>query len=112
MKEWNICEAERFARGELNPAYQEILRLNTMLTVADVPHELTRNMDGWQVWYPCPGEECVCDAVQHFGSYGGRADRLEIMGLCRDGEAVEGWLTAEEVFERIEAHWKGEGQSV
>ena len=44
------------------------------------------------------------DAVCHRGSYGAEEGLLEIMGtIVRDnaGDNVEGWLTAEEVIERI-----------
>ena len=47
------------------------------------------------------------DAICHRGSYGADKGLLEIMGDIVDEEAVggcvEGWLTAEEVIERIEA---------
>ena len=47
------------------------------------------------------------DAICHRGSYGVNEGLLEIMGDIVDEEAVgdrvEGWLTAEEVIERIEA---------
>lgn len=44
------------------------------------------------------------DAICHRGSYGAKAGLLEIMGtIVRDnaGDSVEGWLTAEDVIERI-----------
>lgn len=49
----------------------------------------------------------IGDAVCHSGSYGHENGLLEIMGLgvCMEnaGDDVEGWLTAEEVLERLEA---------
>lgn len=46
------------------------------------------------------------DAICHKGSYGYSEGLLEIYGTivrpCRD--SVEGWLTAEDVIERIEEH--------
>lgn len=46
------------------------------------------------------------DAVCHFGSYGYKEGLLEIMGKLVnpkvDGDTVVGWLTAEDVIERIE----------
>lgn len=52
------------------------------------------------------------DAVQHFGSYGNKCDKLEIMGLLtpyeEECDSVLGDLTAEDVFERINKHHKGE----
>ena len=95
----------------LNDRYQEILKLDGMLTGAGIPHELARNMDGWQVFYPKHYDtgECVMDAIEHWGSYGREKDLIEIMGLLTPEEmeydSVLGCLTAEEVFNRIKAHW-------
>lgn len=53
----------------------------------------------------------VWDAICHYGSYGYSRGLLEIMGTivrpCRD--RVEGWLTAEDVIERIEEHERSIG---
>lgn len=93
-----------------NPKYKEILRLDEMLTKADIPHTLDRLMDGFQICYPCPmGKNIVMDAIEHCGSYGSTYDKLEIMGLLTPEESehdsVIGHLTAEEVFERIRKHY-------
>lgn len=49
------------------------------------------------------GEERQWDAICHRGSYGYEDGLLEIMGnIVRDDYAVEGWLTAADVIERIE----------
>ena len=86
--------------------YKEIFRLEQMLLSEDIPYDLHRYWDGWQIEYP-NGEERVCSVIQHFGSYGSQDDLLEIMGITRDGEPVEGWLQAEDAFNRILAHYKG-----
>ena len=46
------------------------------------------------------------DAICHHGSYGWEDGLLEIMGtiVLPCGDSVEGWLTAEDVIERIEEH--------
>lgn len=68
-------------------------------------------MDGWQICYPVsrPIGERALSCIQHFGSYGGAANKLEIMGLLTPEEAeydcVVGWLDAENVFNRIMTHW-------
>lgn len=108
---------ETMSLFELNESYTEILKLDRMLTEAKIPHALVRLMDGWQVIYPDVGiYDSVADAVENTGSYGHEKNLLEIMGLLTDEEArfnsVKGWLTAEDVFERIEKHYKQYGEKV
>lgn len=92
--------------------FREIIRLHDMLTAENIPHSFEKWQDGWQVCYPVarPSPECVCDAVEFFGSYGHEHDLLEIMGLLtieeKKQDSVLGWLPAEEVFERMSKHWK------
>ena len=99
-----------------NPKYKEILKLDQMLTEENIPHTLSRAFDGWQVCYPNERktEECIMDAIEHFGSYGHENDKLEIMGLLTPEEeeydSVLGYLTAEDVFERIRKNYNGEWQ--
>lgn len=109
--------------------YQEIRRLDRMLTEAGIPHYFgPHDMDGYQLVYyghkgpPTPepgvrlgvGVGAVCSALECRGSYGHEHDRIEISGLLTDDEkrrlrdTVMGDLTAEEVFARIHAHWTHE----
>lgn len=92
----------------VNSSYQEILRLEKMLAGAEIPHILERHADGWIVVYP--GEPRVCSVIEHGASYGHNQDRLEIMGLLNKEERkfgeVVGWLTAENVFDRIRRDWE------
>lgn len=83
---------------------REIERLVKMLINADIPFEVTDDVRGNsnnQIWYPnC--EKSICDVICHEYSYGGKDGYLEIMGLSdNEYDDVEGWLTAEQVFERI-----------
>ena len=52
----------------------------------------------------------IISVVEGIGSYGREADKLEIMGLLTPEEAerdsVAGWLTADDVFRRIQKHYK------
>lgn len=97
------CDGHR-----VDDQYQEILKLDRMLDEAGIYHELFRILDGWGVIYYGHGDDYVADAVQHYASYGGPADKLEIMGLCDEdcGDSVQGWLTAENVFDRWKRHWE------
>ena len=83
---------------------REIERLIEMLTNADIPFEVTDDVMGNsnnQIWYP-NFEKHICDVICHEYSYGGKDGYLEIMGLSdNEYDDVEGWLTAEQVFERI-----------
>lgn len=92
--------------------YTEIIRLHDMLKAAGITHEFKKFRDGWQVIYPADGPERVMDAVEHFGSYGNEDDLLEIMGLLTPEEekhdTVLGYLTAKDVFARIQEHWGSE----
>lgn len=89
----------------LNDQYKEILVLDKLLTEAGIPHTLARNLDGWIVAYPNLDESRVMDAIEHFGSYGNRFDKLEIMW----GKQVKGFLSAQEVFEQIKEHYDNVG---
>ena len=85
------------------------MKLDKMLTDANIPHTLDRFLDGWQICYP-NNDGRVADAIQHFGSYGNAKNLLEIMGLLTEEEekcdSVKGYLTAEDVFNRISEHYK------
>lgn len=87
---------------------REMHWLATMLDGANIPYEIRELWGGLQIIYP-NGKEFICSVVQHDFSYGGRNGFLEIMGLltAEEGEndSVKGWLTAEDVFERISRHF-------
>lgn len=58
-------------------------------------HQIIVYKDGKRIW----------DAICQWGSYGYSQGLLEIYGSIvfeEDGDSVRGWLTAEEVIERIE----------
>ena len=100
----------------LDNKYQEILVLDKLLDYANIPHETKRLFDGWQIIYPKDGACRICDAIEHFGSYGSEQDLLEIMGLISDEEekydSIVGFLTANDVFERIKNHYESNGGTV
>lgn len=90
----------RFGNSSLpDGKFQEILKLGKMLLDAEIPHEMWRICDGWQILYP-DSDNRVLSAI-------------EIMGLLteqerRHDELVRS-LTAENVFERIKEHYKKKG---
>ena len=92
--------------------YKEIFKLKEMLEKAGIPFEMSSFFDGYQIGYPSlkDDEYTVCSVIEHNGSYGRESDLLEIMGLLTDDEkkfdSVAGWLTANNVFDRINKHWK------
>lgn len=118
MKPFYTPSFDKRGHCKLSTLYKEILVLNDLLEEAAIPFSLHRNFDGWQILYPPVAskrsnpwqEKTVCSVIQHYGSYGGMADKLEIMGLLTPEEAeydaVKGNMTAQEVFERIKAHWE------
>lgn len=80
----------------------EMITLIDKLQSAGIPHEVVKQdfFDSIQVCYPSQ-ENCICDAICHQYSYGGRDGFLEIMGLTDTEDGVEGWLTANDVFARM-----------
>lgn len=98
--------------NKLNPSYNEILKLNTMLDNAKIPHMMRRLNDGWQVIYtPYHPDSWVADAIETRYSYGAKDDLLELAGRLLTGEelkrgSVVGGLTANDVFKRISKHWE------
>ena len=94
----------------VNSKYQEILKLHAMLLDKSIPHVIERDLDGWHISYPLVGKERVLSAVEFKGTYGAEQDLIEIMGLLTPGEflmdSVKGYLTAENVFNRIKEHYE------
>lgn len=102
----------------------EIEKLHNMLTEAGIEHEWNdrstwfcrSKLDtdynwGYQVLIYKENGDRLVSAIEGFGSHGyglagEQGDLIEIMGLLTPEEekydSVAGWLTAEEVFHRIE----------
>lgn len=92
--------------------YNEIFKLKDMLERAKIQFKFSELMGGYHIVYLEDGGECVCSVIEHDGSYGREKDLLEIQGLMTKEELEEtqdtvlGYLTAENVFQRIKKHWK------
>lgn len=101
--------------------YKEIFRLKEMLEKAKIPfdfYELEEDprtiLPDWEYWhinYPARGDLCKISVIEGIGSYGELEDLLEIMGGLTKEESEEsdvaGYLTAENVFKRIEKDYFG-----
>lgn len=85
--------------------YTEMGKLEWLLQEAKIPYRIEYIWGMPSVRYYGHGDELICDAVCHSGSYGHEEGLLEIMGLTRNDDSVEGWLTSEEVFDRIFEDW-------
>lgn len=83
----------------------EMEKLIMMLFINGIHVEVGQNRltETLQVWYPSRANQ-VCDVICHKYSFGGTKGYLEIMGLTKNEDGVEGWLTAYEVFCRIYEH--------
>ena len=106
--------------------YSEIFVLKNMLTSAKIPFVFVERDDvlGYQICYPGypdKGKSCVCSVIEHQYSYGNEKDLLEIQGLLtsdeekRENDSVLGYLSAADVFERINQHYhhqKGQGATL
>ena len=81
-----------------------------MLENENIPFEFREIFGGYQICYPKIGNERICSVIEHEGSYGNEEDLLEIMGLLTANEKecdyVVGYLSAEDVFNRIKHHWE------
>ena len=112
---------------EFNPKFSEIFKLDNMLTEAGIPYDFTdESFDilvtkryHYHIYYPSKAiwqsEDrdfySTCSVVEGDFTYGGDENLLEIMGLLtleerEDHDDVIGFLTAEDVFERIQKTWK------
>jgi hypothetical protein len=80
---------------------KELNKLAIGLIKRGIPFKFNTYFNGGQIDWG------TCDAICHDGSYGKFDGLLEIMGDLVDetktGDTVEGWLTAEEILNRIDA---------
>lgn len=95
-------------------SYKYIPEDNEMIKLIDKLNNASENTGNWeivrmpvfdnlpQVIFYDENNECLADAVCHWGSYGHERGLLEVMGILSEGEVddVEGYLTADTVFNR------------
>ena len=80
----------------LNNNYKSILKLDRKLTCQNIPHELVRLFDGWQISYPNENNK-IFGVIEHYGSYGHETDRMEAYGYGIDD--VKGYLDVDATLE-------------
>lgn len=85
---------------------KEFFPLLTRLVKNDIPFDVRRMYDGFQMFYPNI-ENRECSVIIHSGSYGNQEGLLEIMGLIEDesGDSVVGRLHEYEIFNAIFNHY-------
>lgn len=90
----------------------ELERLKEMLERDGIPFKWTVEPKMMRLEYP-NGKRGkggrVLSAIQGEGTFGGKSNLIEIMGLPRPEDkplnGVVGWLTADNVYERISKHY-------
>lgn len=90
---------------------KEILRLKEMLEKENIPFVFIEREEvkGYQIFKTRMGE-IIFSVVQHKYSYGNDVNLLEMWEMSKDD--VEGYLSAEDVFERIKNHYEASYQQV
>ena len=123
MLQWaqEIKEQRQSERAEAGTEMtDQLYKLHEMLDDAGIPHKY---LGGQLVYYGPEGEpdrapgafygagvDSVCSVIDY--GYGSDEGLLEISGLMTEeeyeetGDSVLGWLTAENVFERIKKHFE------
>ena len=87
----------------------ELNKLEEYLKAKGIEYERIDETDGFMNHQIIVYEEGrrAWDAVWNIGSYGREKELLESMGdIVENGDTVEGWLTAQEIIERIERRTK------
>lgn len=88
----------------------EIFRLANMLKHTNIPFKFLEDIcyNGYHLHYMV-NEKIICSVICTDISYGHEQGLLEICGLLTKEELqmdyVKGFLTAQDVFDRIENHW-------
>jgi len=82
----------------------ELRKLAKGLDERGIPYVFHELFDGYQIVVNDENEHYAWDAICHSYSYGHKEGKLEIMGDIvspNAGDSVEGYLTAEDILERL-----------
>ena len=78
-------------------------RIDKLEMFEETPHgKYITQCEQHQIIVPPQDKERQWDVICHRGSYGHEEGLLELMGIITRVYGVEGWLTADDVIERIE----------
>ena len=94
----------------LNNNYKSILKLDRKLTCQNIPHELVRLFDRWQICYPNENNKTF-DVIENCMSRGHEMDRMEAYGHGFDD--AEGFLDVDatlELFQNVHNERLQKGQ--
>ena len=80
----------------LNNKYKSILELGIRLAYENIPHELIRLFDGWEICYTNENDKTLC-VVEHFRSRGQEIDQMEAFGYGIN--EVKGYLDVDAALE-------------
>ena len=93
----------------------EMKKLIGLLEAAGIPFEyhdesiecdaITFDMWHYHIYYPVMSIDTKISVIQGYGSYGGSENLLEAL-VAGQGEPM-GYMTAENAYEHIYAHWIG-----
>lgn len=89
-----------------------LYELAEMLKNAEIPYELVYNYftNSNMLMYPSQKDR-VADAIYFYGSYGYEQGLLEVGGkIVKIDDEVEGYVSAEEVFQRIKKLWESDNK--
>lgn len=87
----------------------ELLKVMNFLTERKIEYGLRPLYDGFQLIVPADTDKWAFDVILHKGSYGHEDGLLEVMGISKiPCDSVEGYLTGEDVIERIKEIYLGE----
>lgn len=88
---------------ERHEKYKEIILLGYLLQENEIPFQMEKIFDGYQIVVPGKYERRSISAIEHFGSYGSAFDTIEIQ---EPSGTIRGFLKAEAAMEIIQYDYK------
>lgn len=88
---------------ERHEKYKEIILLGYLLQENEIPFQMEKIFDGYQIVVPGKYERRSISAIEYFGSYGSAFDTIEIQ---EPSGTIRGFLKAEAAMEIIQYDYK------